>query len=95
MVPVGTQPDKAYFVRKQSRERFKELCEHAEVVDDPEELAKIASRIESDSQIRSGSAKERHLDTASAVTDPRNAARVTASVALRVRNQSARLVPTK
>jgi hypothetical protein len=45
MVLVGTQPDEAYFVRKQSRERFKELCEHAEVVDDPEELAKIAAQI--------------------------------------------------
>jgi hypothetical protein len=32
-------------VREQKRERFKELCEHAEVVDDPEKLAKIASQI--------------------------------------------------
>jgi len=32
-------------VRKQKRERFNELCEHAEVVDDPERLAKIASQI--------------------------------------------------
>jgi hypothetical protein len=32
-------------VREQKRERFKELCEHAEVVDDPKKLAKIASQI--------------------------------------------------
>jgi hypothetical protein len=30
---------------EQKRERFKELCDHAEVVDDPEKLAKIASQI--------------------------------------------------
>jgi uncharacterized protein with von Willebrand factor type A (vWA) domain len=32
-------------VREQKRERFKELREHAEVVDDHEKLAKIASQI--------------------------------------------------
>ena len=32
-------------MREQKRERFKELCEHAEVVDDPEKLAKIASQV--------------------------------------------------
>jgi hypothetical protein len=32
-------------VREQKRQRFKELCEHAEVVDDPEKLAKIALQI--------------------------------------------------
>ena len=32
-------------MREQKRERFKELCEHAEVVDDPVKLAKIASQI--------------------------------------------------
>ena len=32
-------------MREQKRERFKELCEHAEVVDDPKKLAKIASQI--------------------------------------------------
>jgi uncharacterized protein with von Willebrand factor type A (vWA) domain len=38
--PIGDRS-----VRKQKQERFKELCEHAEVVDDPEKLAKIALQI--------------------------------------------------
>jgi hypothetical protein len=42
---MGVQPFGDRSVREQKRERFKELCEHAEVVDDPEKLAKIASQI--------------------------------------------------
>jgi hypothetical protein len=38
-------PPIPYFVRKQSQERFKELCEHAQVVDDPRQLAQIAAEI--------------------------------------------------
>jgi hypothetical protein len=42
---VGVQPFGDSSVREQKRVRFKELCEHAEVVDDPEKLGKIASQI--------------------------------------------------
>jgi hypothetical protein len=33
------------YMQGQRLERFKELCEHAEVIDDPKELAAIASEI--------------------------------------------------
>jgi len=32
-------------VREQKRERFKELCEHAEVVDDPEKLSRSPHKL--------------------------------------------------